>query len=140
MAMYEEQGRGTNRGMRGNEGMTEQLEGSSRLEQQRRDVERLAQTLSQQSMQQWQRAAEGIVALPAAIAVGFAATTLYIVGFVTRGFQALQQQADESSRQMRISFEEQQGRGEGRLEGRGEQRQRGENRAPDAAIENQPRA
>jgi hypothetical protein len=132
MAMYEEQGRG-------NESTFEQGRGSSRLEQQRIQVEQLAHTLSQQSTQQWQKAAEGLVALPAAIAVGLAATTLYAVGFVTRGFQALQQQAEWNNQQMRISFEREQQEGR---EARGDRRpQRGEGRAPDAQIsENQPRA
>jgi predicted nucleic acid-binding protein len=133
MAMYEEQGRG-------NESTFEQGRGSARLEQQRIQVEQLAHVLQQQSMQQWQKAAEGIIALPAAIAVGLAATTLYAVGFVTRGFQALQQQAEQSNQQMRISFDREQQEARGEL--RGDRRpQRGETRAPDAQIsENTPRA
>jgi hypothetical protein len=76
------------------------------LEQQRRQVERLAHTLSQQATDQWRKAVEGMVALPAAMAVGIAATALYAVGFVTRGFEVFQRSAMEAGQRMGDSGEE----------------------------------
>ena len=63
------------------------------LEQQRRQVDTLARLLQEQSIGQWQKAIEGLVALPAAIAVGGAAMALYTVGFVTRGFEVFERSA-----------------------------------------------
>lgn len=70
------------------------------LEDQRRRVEDLAHSLTQQANEQWRKAIEGLVALPAAVTVGVAASTLYFVGFVTRGLEVFQQQALDASRQM----------------------------------------
>ena len=75
----------------------------STLRGQRRRVEELARMLSQQSIEQWQRAVEGIVALPAALVTSVAASTLFTVGFVTRGFEVFQDAArdyDERGRYM----------------------------------------
>lgn len=71
------------------------------LEIERRRVEELAYSLSQQANVQWRKAIEGVVALPAAMTVGLAASTLYLVGFVTRGLQIFQAQALDLSQQMR---------------------------------------
>jgi hypothetical protein len=70
------------------------------LEDQRRRVEDLAHSLAQQANEQWRKAIEGLVALPAAVTVGVAASTLYFVGFVTRGLEVFQQQALDASQQM----------------------------------------
>jgi hypothetical protein len=76
--------------------INEQLQ--STLRGQRRRVEELARMLSQQSVEQWQRAVEGIVALPAAVVTSVAASTLFTVGFVTRGFEVFQEASREFER------------------------------------------
>jgi hypothetical protein len=85
---------------RGNEyfRMNEQLQ--ENLRNQRRRVEDLARLLSDQSLHQWQRAVEGVVALPAAIVTSAAATTLYAVGFVTRGLEVFQDVALDSQHRL----------------------------------------
>jgi hypothetical protein len=65
------------------------------LERQRRQVEQLAHTLAEQATDQWRKAIEGMVALPAAVAVGGAASALFAVGFVARGFEVFQRTALE---------------------------------------------
>jgi hypothetical protein len=70
------------------------------LEHQRRQVENLARLLQQQATDQWRKAIEGLVALPAAVAVGSAATALYAVGFVTRGFEVFQRSAIDAGTEM----------------------------------------
>ncbi len=103
------------------------------LAEQRQQVIDLAQTLSRQSLQQWQKAIEGIVALPTAIAVGAAATTLYAVGFVTRGFEVFQREAGDAQQQMRA----------GQRETREQREQRGDRRGQNEETrlaENIPRA
>lgn len=103
------------------------------IEEQRHQVIELAQTLSRQSMQQWQKAIEGLVALPTAIAVGAAATTLYAVGFVTRGFEVF----GEEARRQREDLERGQEREERGLERRGNGGAHGEETR---MAENIPRA
>ncbi len=71
------------------------------LEHERRRVEELASSLSQQANVEWRKAIEGLVALPAAITVGVAATTLSIVGFVTRALEIFQAQTMDMSQRMR---------------------------------------
>ena len=70
------------------------------LEDQRRHVEDLAHSLRQQANEQWRKAIEGLVALPAAVTVGVAASTLYFVGFVTRGLEIFQEQTLYAAQQM----------------------------------------
>jgi hypothetical protein len=84
--------------LRGNEyfRMNEQIQET--LRNQRRRVEELARLLSEQSIHQWQRAVEGMVALPAAVVTSAAATTLYAVGFVARGFEVFQEAALDSQK------------------------------------------
>lgn len=109
--------------------MQQQLEA---FEHERRRVEELAHSLSQQATHEWRKAIEGLVALPAALAVGTAATTLYFVSFVTRGFEAFQSQALDASRRMRELDGSDRGRGElgrderGRDERGRDERNRGE--------------
>ncbi len=90
MTMYQRQ--------HGNGSMMEDF--SSTLERETQEVEQLAHSLSRHSRTQWQRAIEGLVALPAAIAVGSAATALYAVAFITRGFAVFERTAAEEQRQM----------------------------------------
>lgn len=86
------------RGQKRNEEMQQRMDA---LQQERRRVEELASTLSQQANIEWRKAIEGLVALPAAITVGMAATTLTVVGFVTRGLEIFQAQALDVSERMR---------------------------------------
>jgi hypothetical protein len=96
------------------------------LEDQRRRVEDLAHTLSQQANEQWRKAIEGLVALPAAVTVGVAASTLYFVGFVTRGLEIFQQQTIYAGQQI------QQRDGSGRDFGRSERGELGRPEMPTA--------
>ena len=82
--------------------------------EERQRVEELARALSQQSVREWQRAVEGLVALPAAVVTSAAATTLYAVGFVARGFEMFTLMAQEQSRQARRMWQGNEGQ---RLEG-----------------------
>lgn len=90
MAMMREQQR--------NQEMRQRLEA---MEHERQRVEELARSLSQQANLEWRKAIEGLVALPAAITVGVAATTLSVVGFVTRTLEIFQAQAIDMSQRMR---------------------------------------
>ena len=71
------------------------------MEHERRRVEELAQSLSQQANLEWRKAIEGLVALPAAITVGVAASTLTFVSFVTRMLEIFQAQAIDMSQRLR---------------------------------------
>ncbi len=82
--------------------------------EERQRVEELARALSQQSVREWQRAVEGLVALPAAIVTSAAATTLYAVGFVARGFEMFTLMAQEQGREARRMWQGNEGQ---RLEG-----------------------
>jgi hypothetical protein len=80
---------------------TEMRQRMEAMEHERRRVEELARSLSQQATVEWRKALEGMVALPAAITVGLAASTLSFVGFVTRTLEIFQTQAIEMSERMR---------------------------------------
>ncbi len=88
------------------------------IEGERRRVEDLAYQLSQQANVELRKAVEGLIALPAAITVGMAASTLYFVGFVTRGLEIFQTQALEASRRMQELDGADRGE-QGRIEERG---------------------
>ena len=66
------------------------------LEDERRQAEQLAEQLSDQAMRHQRRAIEGLIALPAAVALRVAATTLKLVTFMARGFEVAQRAAMES--------------------------------------------
>ena len=68
---------------------------AQRLIQDRRKREALARQLSREAMAQWQRALEGVVAVPTAIALGWASMAMYYVGFLARGFEVLQLASEE---------------------------------------------
>lgn len=59
--------------------------------EERRKSERLASQLSRESLQQVQRAIEGILAIPTATALGIGSVTLYVAAFLERGFEVVQQ-------------------------------------------------
>lgn len=86
------------RGQQRNEEMRQRMEA---MEHERRRVQELARSLSQQANVEWRKAIEGLVALPAAITVGLAASTLSVVGFVTRTLEIFQSQAIDMSERMR---------------------------------------
>jgi hypothetical protein len=58
--------------------------------EQRRRSERLADQLSRESLQQAQRAVDGLLSIPTAIALGVASTTLYAASLFERGFETVQ--------------------------------------------------
>jgi hypothetical protein len=101
------------------------------LEEQRRQVEQLAHTMSRQAQDQWRKAIEGLVALPAAFAVSTAASALYAVGFVARGFEVFQRTALDASaeyeRGMRREGYEGREPREGREQREGREEERGRN-------------
>lgn len=63
-------------------------------EYERSRSEQLANQLSRQSLQQWQRSIEGLLALPTATALSIASTTLYVASFIERSFEVLQQSTE----------------------------------------------
>jgi len=101
------------------------------IESERRRVEELAGSLSQQAMIEWRKAIEGFVALPAAITVGMAASTLYLVGFVTRGLEIFQAQSLEARRRRELDGAEAGREEEGRQERGREERGRGDMGRPE---------
>src|SRR4051812_11848324 len=61
--------------------------------------EMVARNLSREAMGQWQKAVNGVLALPAAIALSAAANTLFIAAFIERGFEAIQSSAEGMGRE-----------------------------------------
>jgi hypothetical protein len=79
----------------------EHLRARRMMEEQARRAESLAATLSREATRQWQRAIEGVLAVPAAIALSTAARTLYIAAFIERGFEIFQRSAESIRRETR---------------------------------------
>ncbi|HEX2569887.1 MAG TPA: hypothetical protein VH877_10060 [Polyangia bacterium] len=71
--------------MQGSNVNTNQM--TQRLSEERVQKEFLAQRLSREAMSQWQKAIEGLVALPTALTLGWASAAMYMVSFLTRGFE-----------------------------------------------------
>jgi len=65
------------------------------LEEERRQVEHLAQQLWDQAARHQHKAIEGMIALPAAVALRWAAVTLQAVNFLARGLEVFQRSATE---------------------------------------------
>jgi hypothetical protein len=63
--------------------------GVRRLELERKRAERAARDLSNEAVNQWQKAVEGALAFPAACALGTAACTMYFASYVSRAFEIL---------------------------------------------------
>jgi hypothetical protein len=61
--------------------------------------EMMARNLSREAMGQWQKAVNGVLALPTAIALSTAANTLFIAAFIERGFEAFQASAEAMGRE-----------------------------------------
>jgi hypothetical protein len=61
--------------------------------------EMIARNLSREAMGQWQKAINGVLALPTAIALSAAANTLYVAAFIERGFEAFQASAEAMGRE-----------------------------------------
>lgn len=62
--------------------------------------EEIARNLSREAMSQWQKAINGVLALPAAIALSAAANTLFVAAFIERGFEAFQASAEAMGREL----------------------------------------
>ena len=71
---------------------------TQRLSEERVQKEFLAQRLSREAVSQWQKAIEGIVALPTALTLGWASAALYVVSFLTRGFEVFGVAAEDIRR------------------------------------------
>ena len=78
--------------------------------QERMRSERFAHQLSEEAARQWQKALTGLIALPAAAALGVGAWALYAASFVERTFeifeksaQEMRRMADEIRREGRVS-------------------------------------
>jgi hypothetical protein len=66
------------------------------LEDERRQAELLAEQLSDQATRLQRKAIEGLIALPAAVALRVAAATLKAVTFMARGFEVAQRASMET--------------------------------------------
>lgn len=78
---------------------------SSPLDRERQEIHQLADVLARNAARQWQKTIEGVVALPAAIATGFAATTLRTVALVTGTLEAFQRSAEQSRQLARSLYD-----------------------------------
>jgi hypothetical protein len=78
---------------------------SKTMDRERREIHQLADVLARNSARQWQKTIEGIVALPAAIATGFAATTLRTVAIVTGTLEAVQRSVEQSRQLARAIYD-----------------------------------
>jgi hypothetical protein len=63
-------------------------------EEQRRNHIEAAHLVREQMQAQWQKTVAGVVALPAALALGFASAALYVGLFLELGFDAFQRTAN----------------------------------------------
>jgi hypothetical protein len=61
--------------------------------------EMIARNLAREATGQWQKAINGVLALPAAVALSAAANTLFIAAFIERGFEAFQVSAEAMGRE-----------------------------------------
>ena len=68
------------------------------ITRERQETEALARRLGVEAANQWRKSVEGIFALPAAMTLTFATSSLYIVSFLTRGFEVFQQTASDLQR------------------------------------------
>lgn len=71
---------------------------TQRLAEERVQKEFLAQRLSREAVSQWQKAIEGLVALPTALTLGWASAAMYVVSFLTRGFEVFSVAAEDIRR------------------------------------------
>jgi hypothetical protein len=78
--------------------MSEYEQARERIRAEREDKEQLAHRLASEADQHWQKAIVGLFALPTAIALRLAATTLYAVGFLSRGFEVFQRSMEARER------------------------------------------
>jgi len=69
------------------------------LRQQAHKNETIARNLSREAMSQWQKAVNGVLAFPTAIALSAAANTLFVAAFIERGFEAFQASAEAMGRE-----------------------------------------
>jgi hypothetical protein len=76
------------------------------LQEQVRRAEAMAAQLSREATRQWQRAIEGVLAVPAALALATAARTLYVAAFIERGFEIFQRSTEAVRHEKREMREE----------------------------------
>jgi hypothetical protein len=76
------------------------------LRQQAHKNETIARNLSREAMSQWQKAVNGVLALPTAIALSAAANTLFVAAFIERGFEAFQASAEAMGREFQTRAQE----------------------------------
>ena len=69
------------------------------LRGQAQKTELTARNLSREAMGQWQRAINGALALPTAIALTTASNMLFIASFIERGFEVFQASAEAMGRE-----------------------------------------
>jgi hypothetical protein len=62
--------------------------------------EQIARQLSREATGQWEKAINGVLALPAAVALSTAANTLFLAAFIERGFEAFQSSAEAIGREV----------------------------------------
>jgi hypothetical protein len=79
---------------------------SKLLSRQAHKNEMIAHNLSREAMGQWQKAVNGVLALPAAIALSAAANTLFIAAFIERGFEAFQASAEAMGREFQSNAQD----------------------------------
>ena len=70
------------------------------LRQQAHKNEAIARNLSREATAQWQKAVNGVLALPTAIALSAAANTLFVAAFIERGFEVFQSSAEAMGREL----------------------------------------
>jgi len=94
---------GTNRGEtnRGEESF------SASLKWQAGKNETIARNLSREAMAQWQKAINGVLAMPAALALTAAANSLFIAAFIERGFEVFQSSAEAMGRELQTRVQDQ---------------------------------
>ena len=97
---------------------------ADRMVEERERAARMARDLGEEARDQWQRAIGGMLAFPAAVALGMAASVMYMAAFVERGFEIFQRTADEA----RMGYERQ--RRDMNTNGERELLQRDQNRNP----------
>src|SRR5262249_46527491 len=76
--------------------------------EERREREELARGIRHEASAQWQKTGEGVVALPAAIALGTAASIMTFAGFLARGFEVFTRSAHQTREDWRQLEREQQ--------------------------------
>jgi hypothetical protein len=101
-------------GMQDEDRQQRQLEGRTgggiTLQQQARMSSEIAQRISREAMQQWQKAVTGMIAFPAALALGWASMAMYAALFLERGFAVFQEETGQTLGRMSSDLSQMEGR------------------------------